>query len=72
MKYSTFIYDFQDPRFLNVASDERWLMRLVDSQTKKPMRMVAEPFVDSFRREFNTATVSKLRRGESDFMQAHP
>ena len=55
-----------------MALDEQWHMRLVDSQTKKPMRMVAEPFVDSFRREFNTATVSKLRRGESDFMQAHP
>ena len=40
------MYYFQCARFLSVATNEHWLMRLVDSQTKKPVRTVAKQVVD--------------------------
>ena len=61
------MYYFQGAKFLSVATDEHWLMRLVDSQTKKPVRTVAKQFVDSFRREFNAAVESaRLPRAIED------
>jgi hypothetical protein len=46
-------FDFEGARFLSVSPEEHWLMRLIDSQTKKPVRAVAKKFVDQFRNEFN-------------------
>jgi len=46
-------FDLEGPMFLSVASEEHWLMRMIDGQTKVPVRTVAKKFVDQFRSEFN-------------------
>ena len=52
-------------RWIAVGPQEHWLLRLVDSQTKKPVRQVLKAFTDSFRMEF-TSRVKKARTFQQD------